>query len=461
MIKKVLIANRGEIAVRIIRACKEMRIKTVAVYSKVDKNSLHVMLADESYCIGGAKSKDSYLNMNNILSAACLSGCDAIHPGYGFLSENAAFARAVIRCGLIFIGPNPDIIEQMGNKSFARKTMIKAGLPVIPGSDVLNNIEEAKKFAKKIKYPVLLKASNGGGGKGMRVVLKEAELEDAYNICKAEALANFGDDEIYMEKLLIDPKHIEVQVVCDQHGNVVHLFERDCSIQRNKQKLIEEAPCTSISKELKESMYEAALSACKFVNYDSVGTIEFLVKDNDFYFMEMNTRVQVEHGVTEMVTDIDIIKTQISIAMHEPLNFKQEDVVINSHCIECRINAEDVDAGFKPTPGKITEIFLPGGKGVRIDGSIYAHYDVSPFYDSMLLKLIVFAPTRLECIRKLRVALEELIIDGVKTNVDYHYMISYIKSFISGNYNIGFVEKLAKETDGFDKIISESKENSK
>ncbi len=458
MIKKILIANRGEIAVRIIRACKEMRIKTVAVYSTADKLSLHKELADEAYCIGGARSKDSYLNMNNILSVACLTGCDAIHPGFGFLSENVTFARMVNACGLIFIGPNPDIIEKMGNKATARETMVKAGIPVIPGSEILNTVEEAKIFAKKIKYPVLIKASNGGGGKGMRVAMKANELEDAYNMAKAEAKANFGDDEVYMEKLLIEPKHIEVQILGDKHGNIVHLFERDCSIQRNKQKLIEEAPCTSISKELKERMYKAAVEAAKFVKYDSVGTIEFLVKDNEFYFMEMNTRIQVEHPVTEMITNVDLIKNQILVAENKVLQYTQDDIKLCGHAIECRINAEDIDNNFKPSPGKITDTFMPGGKGVRIDSAIYNYYEVSPFYDSMLLKLIVFAPTRLECIRKLRVALEEIIIDGIKTNIDYHYKVTYTPMFISGSYNISYVEKMAKENDEFDKIVSESKE---
>ncbi len=458
MIKKILIANRGEIAVRIIRACKEMRIKTVAVYSTADKFSLHKELADEAYCIGGARSKDSYLNMNNILSVAHLTGCDAIHPGFGFLSENVEFARMVVSCGLIFIGPNPDIIEKMGNKATARETMISAGVPVIPGSELLPTVEDAKKIAKKIKYPVLIKAANGGGGKGMRVAMEASELEDAYNMAKAEALANFGDDDVYMEKLLIEPKHVEVQILGDKHGNIVHLFERDCSIQRNKQKLIEEAPCTSISKELKERMYEAAIKAAKFVNYDNVGTIEFLVKDNEFYFMEMNTRIQVEHPVTEMITNIDLIKRQIMVSDNTVLDIKQKDIKLCGHAIECRINAEDINNNFKPAPGKITDTFMPGGKGVRIDSAIYNYYEVPPFYDSMLLKLIVFAPTRLECVRKLRVALEEIIIDGIKTNIDYHYKVSYTPSFISGNYDISYVEKMAKENDEFDKIVSESKE---
>ncbi len=447
MIKKILIANRSEIAVRIIRACKEMNIKTVAVYSTADKYALHKELADEAYCIGSPRSKDSYLNMTNILSVACLSGCDAIHPGFGFLSENVVFARMVEQCGLIFIGPNPDIIEKMGNKAIARETMISAEIPVVPGSDVLKSLDEAKAFATKIKYPVLIKASNGGGGKGMRVALSAKELDEAYNMAKAEALANFGDDEVYMEKLLIDPKHVEVQIVGDRHGNVVHLFERDCSIQRNKQKLIEESPCISITNELRNRIYNAAVQAAKFVNYNSVGTIEFLVKDNDFYFMEMNTRIQVEHPVSEMVTNIDLIKTQITIADNLPLSFKQEDIKLLGHSIECRINAEDINNNFRPSCGRIQDLYLPGGKGVRIDSAIYNNYDVPPFYDSMLLKLIVFAPTRLECIRKLRVALEEMIINGIHTNIDYHYKVTYDPTFISGTYDIGFVEKTAKENE--------------
>ncbi len=457
MIKKILIANRGEIAVRIIRACKEMRIKTVAVYSTADKDSLHRTLADEAYCIGGPRSKDSYLNASNILSAACLSGCDAIHPGFGFLSENPHFAKLVEECGLIFIGPKASVIKLMGDKATARKTMIEAGVPVIPGTDIIIDYTDAINKAESIGYPVLIKATNGGGGKGMRIAQSYDELEDAYNMAKREAMASFGIDEVYMEKLLINPKHIEVQVIGDKLGNVVHLFERDCSIQKNNQKLIEECPAYSLSKQLKERMYEAAIKACKYVNYDSVGTIEFLVLDNEFYFMEMNTRIQVEHPVTEMATNIDIVKKQISVAGGSPLSLQQEDIKIYSHAIECRINACDIKNDFKPTAGTITSLHTPGGKGVRIDSGIYANYEVQPYYDSLLLKLIVFSNSRMECIKKLRVALEELIIEGIETNIDYHYRVSYATYFIQGNYDLGFVDKFAKETDEFDKIFSESK----
>ncbi len=459
MIQKILIANRGEIAVRIIRACKEMGIKTVAVYSTADKKALHVSLADEAICIGGPKSKDSYLNMNNIINAACLTGCDAIHPGFGFLSENSKFARLVIACGLIFIGPTPDVIDKMGNKSQAKKMMIKAGVPTIPGSKgIVDSVTDGLKIADSIGYPVLIKAANGGGGKGMRTANSHDEFEDAFYTAKAEAQANFGDSDMYIEKLLIDPKHVEVQVMADKHGNAIHLLERDCSVQRKKQKMIEESPCFKLKNDVRENMYNDAIKAVKYVGYDSVGTIEFLVdSDQNYYFIEMNTRVQVEHPVSEMVTNIDIIKNQIRIADGQKLAFKQEDVRQLGYAMEVRINAEDIDNDFAPSPGKITFMNLPGGKGVRIDTCVYAGYEIPPFYDSMILKLITFAPTRLECIRKMRGALEELIIDGVKTNLDYQYMILHSGEFITGNYNTGFIENFKKELDNNDRLISRKK----
>ena len=459
MINKILIANRGEIAVRIIRACKEMGIKTVAIYSTCDKSSLHVQLADEALCVGGPKPKDSYLNISNILSAAEISGCDAIHPGFGFLSENAKFARLCIKCGLIWIGPNPDVIEKMGNKSEAKKTMIKAKVPVVPGSKgEVGNVSDGLKIAAEIGYPVLIKASSGGGGKGMRVANSENEFEDAFYTAKAEAKANFNDDGVYIEKLLINPKHVEVQIIGDKFGNCIHLFERDCSVQRRKQKMIEEAPCFFLTKETKEKLYADAIKASKAVKYDSVGTIEFVVdEEQNYYFIEMNTRIQVEHPITEMITNVDIVKNQIRVAAGLKLPFTQDDIKQTGYALECRINAEDISKDFAPSPGKITFMNIPGGKGVRVDTASYVGYTIEPFYDSMILKLITFAPTRLECIRKMRIALEELIIEGVKTNIDYQYIILHSPLFIQGNYNTGFIELLQKELSSHDKIISRKK----
>ena len=459
MIQKILIANRGEIAVRIIRACKEMGIKTVAVYSTADKDALHVKLADEAVCIGGKKSKDSYLNMTNIISAACLKGCDAIHPGFGFLSENSQFARLVEACKLTFIGPSADVIDKMGNKSQAKKMMIKAGVPVVPGSNgIVKTVSDGLKIANEIGYPVLIKAANGGGGKGMRSAMNADEFENAFYTAKSEAKANFGDEDMYVEKLIINPKHVEVQLMADKFGNVVHLFERDCSIQRKKQKMIEESPCFKLKADIRENMYNDAIKACKAVGYDSVGTIEFLVDQNqNYYFMEMNTRIQVEHPVSEMVTNIDIVKNQIRIAAGMKLQLKQSDIKQLGYSLEVRVNAEDISNDFAPSPGKIDFLNLPGGKGVRIDTAVYAGYEIPPFYDSMILKLITFAPTRLECIRKMRGALEELLIDGVKTNIDYQYMILHSPDFISGNYNTGFIESFKKELETYDRLISRKK----
>ena len=446
MFKKILIANRGEIAVRIIRACKEMGIKSVAVYSQVDDKALHKKLADEAICIGGAKPADSYLNMERIIQTALLTGCDAIHPGFGFLSENPKFARMVEKCGLVFIGPNADVMEKMGCKSEAIKMMMEAGVPVVPGSHKAVEYDEAISIAKKIGFPVLIKASYGGGGKGIRIVKKEEDFKDLYYEAKDEAKRFFSNDEIYIEKFILNPRHVEVQLLCDKYGNVIHLFERNCSMQRRNQKMLEEAPCMCIRQETKNKLYDAAIKACKYVKYDSVGTIEFLVdKDENFYFMEMNTRVQVEHSVTEMITNVDIVKNMIKIAYGLKLNYKQEDIKLLGCAMECRITAEDPARGFAPTPGKITFMNLPGGMGVRIDSAVYPGYEITPYYDSMILKLIVFGKTRLECIRKMREALAELIIEGIKTTVEFQYVLLHHSIFVLGNYDTSFVEKFMKE----------------
>lgn len=446
MFKKILIANRGEIAVRIIRACKEMGIETVAIYSKADEKALHKQLATEAICIGEAPSSESYLNIEGILSAACLTGCDAIHPGFGFLSENASFASMVKKCGLVFIGPSPEVIDKMGNKSAAIQMMKEAGIPIVPGSYAPVSLEQGKEIARKIGYPILIKASAGGGGKGIRLVETANAFDDAYNEAKEEAKKFFANDELYIEKYILNPKHIEVQVMCDHFGNCVHLFERNCSLQRRKQKMLEEAPCHSISKELKAKLYDSAILACKHVGYDSVGTIEFLVdKNENYYFIEMNTRIQVEHSITEAITNVDIVKNMIKIAFDLPLRYKQEDIHILGYAIECRINAEDIKNNFAPCPGKIRFMNIPGGNGIRIDSAAYSGYHLPPYYDSNILKIIAFAPTRLECIRKMRAALEELIIDGINTTIDFHYMILHHPTFILGYYDTGFVEMFFKE----------------
>ncbi len=445
--KRILIANRGEIAVRIIRTCKEMGIETVAVYSSADKEALHVQLADYAVCIGGAKSTDSYLNMKNILSAACMTGCDGIHPGFGFLSENAKFARLVMQCGMTFIGPNPDVIEAMGDKNHARQKMMDAGIPVIMGSkDLIETAQEALETANKIGYPVLIKAANGGGGRGMRVAYKESEVKDAYETARSEARVCFGDDGVYMEKYILEPKHVEVQLMADKFGNVCHLFERDCSCQRRNQKLLEEAPCHTLKQETREKMLADAVRACKVVGYDSVGTIEFLLDaQNNYYFMEMNTRIQVEHTISEMITGIDLIKQQIKIAEGMKLSYRQEDIKCLGHAMECRINAENIKMNFAPSPGKISFINFHGGRNVRIDTAVYCGYEISPYYDSMILKLITFGDNRLECIKKMRVALEELIIEGVETNIEFQYLLLHHPTFVSGKYDTGFMETFIKE----------------
>lgn len=454
MFKKILIANRGEIAVRIIRACKEMGIKTVAVYSTADKNALHVQFADEAVCIGGPNSDQSYLNMASILSAACMTGADAIHPGFGFLSESPLFARMVIACGLSWIGPNPEVMEKMGNKSEAISMMKSAGVPIVPGSYGAVNAEQGLEIAREIGFPVLIKASAGGGGKGIRQVSDEKEFMDMFQEAKEEAKKFFGNDELYIEKLVLNPRHVEVQVVGDKYGHHIHLFERNCSMQRRKQKILEEAPCQSISKELRTKLHEAALLACKAVDYDSVGTIEFLVdEDENFYFIEMNTRIQVEHSITEEITGIDIVKLMIKIAGGLPLPYRQEDIHCNGFAIECRINAEDISKDFRPQAGKINFLNLPGGKGVRIDTAVYPSYTIPPFYDSMILKLIVHGENRLECIRKMREALAELIIEGVPTTIEFHYYLMHHAKYILGNFTTAFVEEALKELEDNVKLI--------
>lgn len=427
MIHKILIANRGEIAVRIIRACRELGIQSVAVYSEADKDALHAQLADEAVCIGPAASKDSYLNMENIISATINTGAEAIHPGFGFLSENQKFAKLCEECNITFIGPSSEIICKMGNKTEARNTMIEAGVKVIPGwNKSVETVEEGKEIAKEIGYPVIVKAALGGGGKGMRVAMSEEEFENAYFTARKEAGAAFGDDSVYMEHFIQNPRHVEFQILADAYGNVVHLGERDCSIQRNHQKFIEEAPCKAISADLRARMGEQAVRAAKAVNYANAGTIEFLLEnEEDFYFMEMNTRIQVEHPVTEWITGVDLIKEQIKIASGEKLSFTQEEVKMEGHSIECRINAENPEKNFRPSPGKIQNLYLPGGKGIRMDTAIYSGYEIPPYYDSMIAKLIVHGTTREEALRKMRSALGEVIIDGIDTNVDYLYeMIS-------------------------------------
>lgn len=446
MIQKVLIANRGEIAVRIIRACREMGIETVAVYSEADREALHTQLADEAVCIGPADSTESYLNMERIISATVISGADAIHPGFGFLSENARFAELCGQCNITYIGPRPETIRKMGHKAEARSTMIAAGVPVIPGSrEALHDEKEGAQIAAGIGYPVMIKAALGGGGKGMRVAASPEEFERAYQTAAKEAKMAFGDDTMYLERFVENPRHIEFQIMADKYGNVVHLGERDCSIQRNHQKVIEEAPSAALTDQLRQKMGDAAVKAARAAGYENAGTIEFLLeKSGNFYFMEMNTRIQVEHPVTEWVTGIDLVKEQIRIADGRKLSFTQEDVTIQGHAIECRINAENPAKHFMPCPGKITDMYLPGGKGVRVDSAIYAGYTVPPYYDSMLTKLIVHAKNRKEAIRKMRSALGEVIIEGIDTNVDYLYEIMNHPDYISGEIDIEFLQKMGK-----------------
>ncbi|OUP49482.1 acetyl-CoA carboxylase biotin carboxylase subunit [Lachnoclostridium sp. An181] len=444
MIKKVLIANRGEIAVRIIRACRELGIATVAVYSEADREALHTQLADEAICIGPAPSSESYLRMDRILSATVVSGADAIHPGFGFLSENSKFAELCAKCNITFIGPSAEVMRKMGDKAQARRTMIEAGVPVIPGSkEIITDVEFGKKVAEEITYPVIVKAALGGGGKGMRVAYTPEEFENAFLTAQKEAKMAFGDDTMYMEHFVEHPRHIEFQILADNYGNVVHLGERDCSIQRNHQKMIEESPSAALSDELRAKMGEAAVKAAKAANYTNAGTIEFLLEKNgNFYFMEMNTRIQVEHPVTEWVTALDLVKEQIKIASGLPLSVTQEDIKLTGHAIECRINAENPEKNFRPSPGTITDLYLPGGNGVRIDTAIYSGYTIPPYYDSMIAKLIVHGFSREDAIAKMRSALGEVIIEGVDTNIDYLYEILQHPDYQSGDIDVEFIEKL-------------------
>ena len=443
MLQKILIANRGEIAVRIIRACREMGIRTVAVYSEADKNSLHKTLADEEVCIGPAASSKSYLNMKSILEAACLTGADSIHPGFGFLSENASFAKICNDMGIKFIGPSGELINLLGNKSKAKETMKKAGVPVVPGSEgLIKNKEEAIELAEKIKYPVILKASAGGGGRGIRVAYSKEELEKSYDLVKQEAKISFGDDSIYLEKFIENPRHVEIQILADEHGNCIHLGERDCSIQRRNQKIIEETPSMAINGKTRKKMGQVAVKAVKEIGYTNAGTIEFLVdKNQDFYFMEMNTRVQVEHPITEMITGIDIIKEQIKIASGEKLSLEQEDITFTGHVMEARINAENPDKNFMPCPGKITGLHLPGGNGVRVDTAIYSGYTVPATYDAMIAKIIAQGKNREETIAKLRSAVAELVVEGIDTNADFILKILENKAFRTNKYDTSFIEK--------------------
>lgn len=447
MINKVLIANRGEIAVRIIRACREMGIETVAVYSKADETALHVQLADEAVCIGPAASKDSYLNMENIISATVISGADAIHPGFGFLSENARFAEMCRQCHITFIGPSPELIHKMGNKSEARKTMMEAGVPVVPGTkEPVYRAEEAKSIADNMGYPVMIKASSGGGGKGMRISFGPEDFEENFQMAQMESVNSFNDDTMYIEKYIESPRHIEFQILGDAYGNVIHLGERDCSIQRRHQKVLEESPSPALDEALREEMGRTAIQAAKAVGYESAGTIEFLLdKYRNYYFMEMNTRIQVEHPVTEFVTNVDLIKSQIRIASGEPLNIRQEDIEFKGHAIECRINAENPAQNFRPSPGKIERLHLPGGKGIRVDTAVYAGYTIPPYYDSMIAKLIVLGKSRNEAIKKMKSALSEFIVDGIDTNIDFQMEIMNHRKFQIGNFGTDFIEEMENE----------------
>ncbi|MGI6030711.1 MAG: acetyl-CoA carboxylase biotin carboxylase subunit [Eubacteriales bacterium] len=443
MIEKILIANRGEIAVRIIRACQEMNIKTVAVYSEADEEALHAQIADEAVCIGPARSTDSYLNQSNLLSAAICTGCDAIHPGFGFLSENADFAEKCDAVGIKFIGPRSETINQMGDKSNAKETMKRQGVPVIPGTDhTVTDVMEGQRLAEEIGYPVMIKATAGGGGRGIRLVRDPVDFADQMQSAMSEALGAFGNGEVYIERFVENPKHIEVQILADQHGNVIHLGERDCSIQRRNQKVIEEAPSCYITPEVREQMGQAAILAAKAVGYEGAGTVEFLVDKNmRFYFMEMNTRIQVEHPITEMVTGVDIVREQIRIASGLPLSYTQKDIVIRGHSIECRICAEDPFHNFRPCAGTITALHFPGGPGVRFDSAVYQGYTIPPYYDSMIAKLIVHAPNRNQAIMRMRRALAETVVQGVETNIDYNCMIIKDKDYIAGDFDVTFLQK--------------------
>ena len=443
MFNKILIANRGEIAIRIMRVCRELGIKTVAVYSTADKNALHAQIADEAVCIGPAPSKDSYLNTKAIIAACEITGADAIHPGFGFLSENANFARLCEKCGITFIGPTPQVMDEMGDKAHARQTAIEAGVPVIPGSDgIVPDVETAKEICRKIGYPVMVKATAGGGGRGIRLVNDESELERSFISASEEAKSNFGNGDLYIEKFVVNPRHIEIQLLGDNFGNVVHLGERDCSLQRRNQKVLEESPSPIMTDELREKMGSAAVRLAKACGYRNAGTIEFLVdKDKNFYFMEMNTRIQVEHPVTEFVTGIDLVKAQIRIAAGEKLWFNQDDVKLTGHAIECRINAEDPRHDFRPCPGTISSLHVPGGFNVRIDSAAYIGYQIPPYYDSMIAKLLVKGVDRQEAISKMRVALSEFIVDGVETNIDFQLRLVKDPDFERGEFDNGFLNR--------------------
>ncbi len=443
MFKRVLVANRGEIAQRIIRCCIEMNIECVAVYSKPDENQIYVPFATTSICIGGASPQESYLNKKNIISAALATGCDAIHPGYGFLSENAEFARMCEEYGLKFIGPDADVIEKMGVKAAARELMMRSGVPVVPGSEsTVCSSDEAALVAEEIGYPVLVKASAGGGGRGMRRVRSSEEMPDMFEQARAEALAAFGDGDLYIEKLILNPKHVEFQILVDTRGNIVHLGERDCSIQRKNQKMLEETPCTRLTPELREEMGQVAVRAARAAGYVNAGTIEFVLDEHgNYYFIEMNTRIQVEHPITEMVYGVDLVREQIRIAAGLPLGFTQEELVPRGHAIECRINAEDPTNDFMPSPGKIDLVHLPSGNGTRVDSTLYDNYEISPYYDSLVAKVITWAPTRLQCIRKMRRSIEEATIEGVKTNLELEFFILFHGKFLRGDYSTGFMDE--------------------
>ena len=446
MFKKVLVANRGEIAVRVVRALRELGIRSIGVYSKEDSTSLHAQLADQRLCIGEGPAKNSYLNKEQIITAALNLEADAIHPGYGFLSENTTFVKMCEDNGIKFIGPSAQSIAVMGDKAKAKQTMKQAGVPTIPGSDgAVHSLREVEDICDKIKYPIMIKAVSGGGGRGIRYVATKDELKNAYDMCRAEGKASFGDDSLYIEKYIEEPRHIEIQVIADEHGNCVHLFERDCSLQRRHQKLVEEAPSPFVDDELRAKMGAASVKAAKATNYANAGTIEFLVdKHKAFYFMEMNTRVQVEHPVTEVITGVDIVKTQIKIAMGEPLPFTQKDISITGHAIECRINAENPDKNFAPSPGVINSLHVPGGPGVRVDSATYQGYAIPPYYDSMIAKLIVSGKNREEAIARMKRALAEYLFDGITTNVDYQIELMSTEEFVSGNFNVAFIDEYNK-----------------
>ena len=442
MFRKVLIANRGEIAVRIIRACRELGIATVAVFSEADRSALHAQIADEAICIGPPRTADSYLNIKAILAACELTGAEAIHPGFGFLSENAGFARMCEKCGITFIGPPPSAMERMGDKAEAKATMNAAGVPVVPGSDgEIATLSEAKEIAREIGYPVMVKASAGGGGRGIRRVDTEEQLESAILAARQEAGSFFGNDGLYLEKFIVDPRHVEIQVVADNYGSILHLGERDCSLQRRNQKMIEECPCPIMTPALREKMGAAAVKAAAACGYRNVGTVEFLLSGEEFYFMEMNTRIQVEHPITELVTGIDLVKTQLRIAAGEPLSIRQENVKMTGHAIECRINAENPALDFRPCPGRIESLHMPGGPGVRIDSAMYQGCEIPPYYDSMIAKLIVYAPTRAEALMKMKWALAEFLVEGVDTNIDFQLNLIKDADVEAARYDIGFLTR--------------------